>query len=488
MSTPHRVVWQPQPGPQAALVACPVFEVFFGGARGGGKTDAMLGDWLEHQHSWGRHAVGVFFRRTLPQLSEVIARAHELFTPLGAKWHEQKKRFLFPNGARLLFRFLERDADAENYQGHSYTRIYIEEATNFPSPAPIDKLRATIRSSTVPQHALGLRLTGNPGGPGHAWVKKRYIDPAPEGYKVIREELINPFTRQPTVVERVFIPSKLTDNKLLLEKNPDYVAQLQLAGSKQLVQAWLHGVWDAIEGAFFAEFDPAVHVLPAEVIRRIPPHTLVFRALDWGYAAPFSVGWYAVSDGTWGLPRDALVKIQEWYGWTGRPNEGLRLDAVLVAEGVKQRDEDLARLYGLRTRYGVADPSIFTRDGGPSIAEAMSRHVAWLRADNKRVPGWQAVRQRLRVRDGAAGLYFLETCTETIRTLPALQHDQSDREDLDTEGEDHAADETRYACMSRPYTVDAPKQTTLDWGLARALPTIGELLARARRRRLAEAE
>lgn len=485
--TEQRIIWQPQPGPQAALIACPVFEVFYGGARGGGKTDGVLGDWIAHQQAVGRHAIGVFFRRSLPQLSEAIARAHELYTPLGARWNEQKKRFLFPNGARLAFRFLERDRDAENYQGHSYTRVYIEEVTNFPLPAPIDKLRATIRSAHVQQTALGMRLTGNPGGPGHNWVKKRYIDPAPNGYEIIKERLRDPFTGEWRETERVFIPSKLSDNRLLMEQNPDYALQLQLSGSKQLVKAWLFGLWDVVDGAFFAEFDPAVHILPDELIDRIPSHTMVFRAMDWGYARPFSVGWYAVSDGSWGLPRDALVKIQEWYGWTGQPNEGIRLDAALVAEGVRERDEALRRNFGLRVRYGVADPSIFIRDGGPSIAEMMIKHVTWARADNKRVPGWQNVRRRLRVQDGKAMLYFLESCTESIRTLPSLQHSERDPEDLDTDGEDHAADEIRYACSSRPFTVDAPRKETVEWNSLRAYPTISEMIEASRKRRLAEA-
>lgn len=486
--TQPNVIWRPQPGPQTALIACPVFEVFFGGARGGGKTDGCIGDWLEHQQTWGRGAIGVFFRRTLPQLSEAIARAHEIYSPLGAKWHEQKKRFLFPNGARLSFRFLERDRDAENYQGHSYTRIYVEEVTNFPSPAPIDKLRATIRSTRVPQTALGMRLTGNPGGPGHSWVKRRYIDPAPQGYQILKERFRNPFNGEELELERVFIPSKLSDNVLLVQNNPLYVAKLQQTGSKQLVQAWLLGLWDIVDGAFFAEFDPTLHVLPEEVLEKIPKHTLVFRSMDWGYAKPFSVGWYAVSDGTWGVPREALVKIKEWYGWNGRANEGIRLDAGIVGEGIKQKDEDLRREFGLRVRYGVADPSIFIRDGGPSIAEMMIKHVSWARADNKRVPGWQNMRRRLRRRpDGTAMLYFLETCSETIRTLPVLQHDEKDAEDLDTDGEDHAADETRYACSSRPFVVDSPPSVHVDWSAARSMPTLDELIKAARKKRLAEA-
>ena len=143
----QEVIWQPQPGPQTRLVTCPVFEVFFGGARGGGKTDASIGDWLQHSNQYGVHAIGLFIRRTLTQLAEVIARTKYLFPKIGAKYNEKKAEWTMPNGARLKFAYLERDADASNYQGHNYTRVYIEEAGDFPFIAPINKLKGTLRSA-----------------------------------------------------------------------------------------------------------------------------------------------------------------------------------------------------------------------------------------------------------------------------------------------------------------------------------------------------
>jgi len=164
-----KIIWEPQEGPQTSLLECPVFEVFYGGARGGGKTESSIGDWLQHSAEYGEHAVGIFFRRKLKQLEEVIARTKMIFPKIGAKYKEQKKEWVMANGARLKFAYLERDSDAEEYQGHNYTRVYVEEVTNFPSPDPINKLRATLRSAVgVP---VGMRLTGNPGGPGHTWVK-----------------------------------------------------------------------------------------------------------------------------------------------------------------------------------------------------------------------------------------------------------------------------------------------------------------------------
>lgn len=439
-----RVLWEPQPGPQTALLECPIFEVFFGGARGGGKTEASLGDWIQHQRLYGEHAVGSFFRRKRVQLSDVIARSHQLFKPLGATFNQNDSLWKFPNGARLDFGYLERDQDAENMQGKSRTRIYIEEATNFPSPAPINKLKATLRSAVgVP---VGIRLTGNPGGPGHNWVKSRYIDAGAWSVVTEREVLEFEGIRQEIELSRVFIPSRITDNRLLSLNDPTYVLRLRQAGSEALVKAWLEGDWEIVDGAYFDEWDFAKHVLDTSSwLQRIPRDATRFRAFDWGSAKPFSVGWYAISDGSWGLPAGALLKYREWYGATG-PNVGLKLTADAVAHGIKARE------IGERVHHGVADPSIFIRDGGPSIGETMAREgVSWWRADNKRKAGWEQVHQRLTGHAGVPMLYFLDCCEDSIRTIPTLQHDEGDPEDLDTDAEDHAADELRYACMSRPF-------------------------------------
>src|SRR5438552_2745884 len=126
-----RIVWRPQRGPQHAFIKCPVFEVVYGGARGGGKTDAALGEWALHAKRYGEHAKGLFVRRTRVALEPTIERAKQVFVPLGATWQEQKSRFVWPSGAILYFRYLDRDADADNYQGHDYTRVYVEELTQF---------------------------------------------------------------------------------------------------------------------------------------------------------------------------------------------------------------------------------------------------------------------------------------------------------------------------------------------------------------------
>lgn len=469
------VAWRAQEGPQTAMIACPVFEVFFGGARGGGKTDGMLGDWIAHAGAYGENAIGLMVRRERTQLIETMERSKAIYARLGAKFHEQEKMWRFPNGARLRFAYLERDADADAYQGHSYTRIYVEELGTFASPAPVMKLMATLRSGAgVP---CGFRATGNPGGPGHQWVKARYINPAPLGWKVIAEPFKNPWSGAIVNRERVYIPSRLTDNQYL---GDDYVASLQMSGSTQLVRAWLEGDWDVIEGAFFDCWDRDKHVIAPFVL---PPDWLRFRSIDWGSAKPFSVGWWAVvgddppqlsanadhrhphSSGSLlvperdgrqlGLfPRGALIRYKEWYGCKpGQPDVGLKLTAEEVAQGI------LARSTGESYAYTVADPSMWRQDGGPSHAERML--IAGLGGmrpgDNTRVAqrgamgGWDMLRNRMKGLDGKPMIYWFSTCTDSIRTIPALQHDPDRPEDLDTNGEDHPADETRYAAMSRPW-------------------------------------
>ncbi len=449
------MVWRPQAGPQKALIDCPLPEIFYGGARGGGKTDGVLGKYALKARRYGKHFNAVFFRRELPMLDDAIERSHEIYGPLGAKWLDQKKTWRFPWGGRLRFRPLERVEDAEKYQGQNLTDACIEEAGQYPDPRPIDRVNGVLRSAHgVPTQ---LMLTGNPGGPGQSWIKARYIDPAPLGMKVLKRALPNGQEHR-----YVFIPSRVENNRILLESDPGYINRLYLVGSTELVDAWLKGDWNAIEGAFFSEFSTAKHVI-API--KLPAHWTRFRAMDWGSAKPFSVGWYAVSDGELAqFPRGALIKYREWYGMkAGQPNVGLKLTAEEVGAGIKKLEDA-----GERVPTGVLDPATFDEDGGPSIASRLG--VYFSRADNKRVAqngamgGWDQLRSRLKGENGKPMLYLFSTCVHTIRTLPALQHDQSRPEDVDTESEDHAADETRYACMSRPWIATRPEPKSISSG------------------------
>ena len=456
--TRQLVAWSPQPGPQQAFIACPVFQILFGGSRGGGKSDAILGEWISHADLYGPDASGLIIRRERTQLIDLIERSKIIYSNLGWKYEDVHKLWRSPNGARLRFAYLERDSDANGYQGHSYTRLYVEEAGTFPRPEPIYKLMATLRSgNNVP---VGIRLTANPGGPGHNWVKAKYIDPAPQGWKIHKEIFNDPFGGESIERDWVFIPSTVKDNKYL---GQDYIANLQMVGSPQLVRAWLEGDWNVIEGAFFSEFGKRHVIEPFE----IPEHWTRFISMDWGSAAPFSVGFYSVSDGSIeGIEKGCIVKYREWYG-TREPgsNVGLKLTAEEVGQGIVERMAEDERLDD-----AVLDPSAFARDGGPShaerIYEASGNVISFRRADNKRVSrkgamgGWDNLRARLKPEPPM--ILFFSTCTETIRTIPMMQHDVQRPEDVDSDGEDHAADETRYACMSRPFIKKVKDKKELD--------------------------
>ena len=480
--TPHVQIdysWRPQVGPQHALVKCPLPEILFGGARGGGKTDGILGKWGIKEQQYGRGVNAVFFRKEMPQQDDLIERAKEIYVPCGAKWQDQKRMFLMPNGGRVRFRPLESIADAEKYQGQNLSDAAIEEMGNYPDPAPIDRLFGCLRSALgVPVQLIG---TANPGGPGHQWIKQRYIDPAPLGMRVLERALPNG-----KLHKAVYIPSRVSDNQILLRQDPGYVDRLYLVGSEQLVKAWLEGDWNVIEGAFFPEFSMQRHVLkPFE----IPEYWARIRCGDWGSAKPFAFLWLAVSDGSLPIvPRGSLVAYREWYGWNGKANQGSKMTAEEVGAGIRA-------LENYRTGDGidvsetmadaVLDPAAFAQDGGPSIAERMGVND-FRPADNKRVArqgaigGWDQVRARLKG-DEHPMLYFFSVCAHIIRTLPALQHDKHNAEDVDSDGEDHAPDALRYGCMSRPWIKNAPNkpEPRFDTQL-----TINEILRRQTQRRI----
>lgn len=448
--------WAPQPGPQTdAIRASSIAELLFGGARGGGKSDFLLGDWCADV-GLGVPWRGVLFRQSYPELEELIVRSQTVVPQCwpGSEWKKQEKTWHVPTGATLKMRNLENPEDAAHYQGHSYAWIGWDELAAWKDDRAYRMLMACLRSAEDVKHKR-VRATANPGGAGHSWVKARFIDPAPLGYELIRDPV--------TGMDRVFIPSRVQDNQFLMRRDPGYVDRLRAVGSPELVRAWLEGDWNVVLGAYFQEFG-AVH------IRRpfaIPHGWLRFKAMDWGSAKPACVLWCAISDGSVPhYPVGAMVVYRELYTAT-EPNVGMRLTVEQLADRIRELevgDEPCA--------YSVADPAIFTADGGPSIAERFGqRKVQFKPADNKRVGklgalgGWDQIRARLIGEDEMPMLYVFSTCANLIRTLPTLQHDPAKPEDLDTTAEDHAADTLRYACMSRPWIKSPPPrhaEVTLD--------------------------
>lgn len=490
----QRVIWSPQPGPQHALIDCPLNEIFFGGARGGGKTDGILGKWALREQRLGSNFNAVGLRPTSVSWDDAVERSKSIFGPLGGKFNETKLTWRMPRGGRARFAYLERVSDADQYQGKNVTDVWIEEAGLYPTsvgsaflPRPIARMKAVLRAPRGV--TTQMILSGNPGGPGQHWISSRYgLIPFPQ-----RPKVVTVHSEAGEVTSAAVIPSRVEDNHMI--DQAAYVSNLRQAGSEQLVKAWLRGDWSAVEGAFFDCWDERRHVISSF---DIPPHWLRFLSMDWGFAAPHSVGWWAVASdpgellahgsagggpvrSTIHVPRGALIRYREWYGAGGSrlPAQGLAL-GILDRERAsgEQRhveDADLVSVNEPVISYGVLDPACWDVSRGPCIAEQMATAGVLMRkADNRRVrgggsiSGWDQMRGRLLGdADGNPMMVAFSTCTDSIRTIPVLQHDPDKPEDLDTTAEDHAADDWRYACMSRPWTrvlPDKPEQRILEVG------------------------
>lgn len=369
-----------------------------------------------------------------------------------AAYNDAKKHIVFPNGSRILFRYCDCDKDAARFQGTEVDVLFIDEATQH-SEAQMHALRACVRG--VNNYPKRIYCTMNPGGVGHGWVKRLFID------------------RQYLGAERAedysFIRSLVTDNAALMASDPDYLRSLQALPDK-LRRAWLDGDWDIYEGQFFEDFrlTPDLELArrrgfaaDSDELRRqrrfthvIEPFDLaapacrgwtVFRSYDFGYGRPFSCAWWAVDyDGR-------LYRILEYYGCTAQPNQGLRLSPDEQFREIARMERDHPWLRG-RSIDGVADPSIWDASRGESVAETAARYgLYFLPGDNHRVAGWMQCHYRLQFdEEGLPGMYVFEGCAAFLRTVPLLQFSAVRPEDVDTEQEDHAADEWRYACMSRP--------------------------------------
>lgn len=359
-----------------------------------------------------------------------------------AKYNSSEKVFRFDNGSTIKFGYCANDGDLDQYQGAEYDVIFIDEAGQF-QEMWIRKITASVRGANdLPKR---IYYTLNPGGPSHGYFKRLFID------KVYNEG------EDPE--EYRFIQSKVTDNRALMMMQPDYIKQLQALPYK-LRRAWLDGDWNVFEGAFFEEWtdDPAhyqdrrwTHVVdPYE----IPPGWTIFRSFDWGYSRPFACQWWAVDyDGN-------LACILELYGMGREPNEGIKWSATQVFGEIAKTEKSHPWLKGKKI-HGVADPSIWAKEStGVSIYDsAVAEGVYFTKADNERIPGWMQVHYRLQFdEEGYPRIQFFSNCRHAIRTLPLMMYDPIKVEDLDTDLEDHLADSTRYACMSRPIVPAKPRE------------------------------
>ena len=426
----QEVVFKPNTGPQTDFLASAEREVFYGGARGGGKSYAMLVDPLRYCDK--THHRALLLRRTMPELRDLITHSQRLYNRAfpGAKWREQEKEWRFPSGAKIEFGYAENMTDALRYQGQSYTWIGIDELPQYPSPDIYNFLRSSLRS-VDPEIPVFMRSTGNPGNIGSQWVREMFVNPA-EPNKTFNLEISTP-TGTKTITRR-FIPAKLQDNPYLMQTD-DYYAMLASLPEVQRKQ-FLDGDWDAFEDSAFPEFNKNTHVVdPFE----IPKGWQRFRSADWGYSSPACVLWFAIDyDNNLWIYRELYTK---------------KITADVFARKVLELEK------GEYIRYGVLDASTWAKRGdiGPSIAETMVQQgCRWRPSDRtpkSRISGKLEIHKRLKPSENEKkepGLRIFSSCRNLIRTLPILPLDESNPEDINTDVEDHAYDALRYGCMSRP--------------------------------------
>lgn len=433
----QRVIWQPQDGPQSLFLLCDFREIFFGGAAGGGKSDALIGRILQHANEYGSACRAILIRQSYPTLEELEARCLELFTPIwGDKCYKAgTKRFELEtaNGTAMVrLRAMAEKKDVYKHHGHQFSLICWDELTMWESDWWYEYLLTRLRSPYGAK--CSMCSTSNPGGVGHNWVKARFmVDES--------GRRIPPFTpipirmRSGNVHYRIFIPSKLTDNKILMENDPDYIDQLAATADPVMRRALLEGDWDIVAGNAFPEFRREIHVIGR---RPLPEGVRVWIACDWGSFRPFCVLWaYMTNDGQ-------MVIFHELYGKGEKPNRGNDMPASEVKKLIERVNES----YDIRPSEGWLDPQCWAAEPGTAstyelLGGAKFGWKKWGKGKDSRKNQKQAVHEMLKVVNDRSRLAITDNCENLIQCLSTIGRDENDVEDVDTDAEDHAYDALR---------------------------------------------
>lgn len=474
MNVRPNIVWAPQAGSQTEFLLCPLFEVLYEGTRGPGKTDALIMDFAKDTgKGFGAAWRGILFRKSYPELGDVIAKSKKWFSRMrnSPEFNESKSTWTWPTGEQLLLRHMARPDDYNAYHGHEYPWIGFEELTTWSTPDCFTIMQSCCRSSHpgVAQRAR-VRSTTNPYGIGHNWVKARYRLPGMRGRPILdslgRDGLPEP--------PRMAIHGHIRENRILLDADPNYISRIRAAARNDAeLGAWLDGSWDIVAGGMFDDvWRPQWNLLPDFSANLIPRGWRIDRSFDWGSSKPFSVGWWLESNGepivlsdgrAIGPVRGDLIRWAEWYGWTGRRNEGVKMLAKDIAQGILDREEDMG-LKG-RVRPGPADSAIWGDENGMSIERDMRlAGVTWEKAEKpagSRVLGWERMREML---SNAApmvvgqpreepGMFVCRRCVQFQETVPVLPRDDKKMDDVDTEAEDHIGDEVRYRVLRKDLSI-----------------------------------
>jgi len=473
------VVWFPQAGSQEALLRCPIFEALLSGNRGGGKTDCLIMDFAKDVGiGLGDEWRGVLFRRTYPELDDIVNKTQHWFNaiwpkdgPNPANFNIMKMQWTWKSGESLLLRHMSKKKDYLSYHGHAYPWIGWEELTTWANDDCYKVMFSCCRSAhPVVAKKARVRSTTNPYGPGHNWVKKRWRLPMHEGHivgDVIRDSVNMHGDTEPP---RVAIRSSLAENKILLIADPGYLQRIKSAARNEAeLKAWVDGSWDITCGGMLDDlWNRNIHIvpdIPYDMLRNAG--WFLNRAYDHGQSKPFSVGWWAESNGEpleikvtggtklIGTVRGDLILFDQWYGNKGDDNKGINMPAMTIADGIKERESDM-ELKGYIKR-GPADSQIFARtDGKTTVAGDMrKRGMYWDDVDKSRgsrKQGWQKIRTLLAGALGHEdtgaredpGMFICARNLDWIRTVPPLPRSDKDLDDVNTEVEDHDGDMTRY--------------------------------------------
>lgn len=518
---PNRIVWSPLAGAQTLALSCPAHHILMHGTRGPGKTDTQLMRYrMRVGMGYGRFWRGIIFDREYKNLDDLVSKSLRWFSEFGdgARFISSKSEYkwVWPTGEELFFRAIKKDADYWGYHGQEFPFIGWNEITKYPMDTLFEMMMSCNRSSFRPQDyplaidgdhyaatgevrfideddnkakehllpeiPLEMFATCNPYGSGHNWVKKRFIDPAPPG-KIVSKSInvFNPRTqrRENVVKTQVHIFGSYKENKYLA---PEYIAELEMMTDPNKRRAWLMGDWDVVAGGMFDDvWDRTQHIVSTFIF---PMTWRLTRSFDYGSSKPFSVGWWAESDGcdvqmpdgTWrSTVKGDQFRFAEWYGYSGKSNVGLRMLANDIAAGIIERELQMG-LHG-RILPGAADNSIWDVDNGNSIGADMRKSVKvngsvyagveWRRSDKSpgsRKAGWEKMRKyfqhaqrqyilgpngvRIQVPRDKPGMFCFVNCRHFIELVPTLPRDEVDLDDVDTESEDHVGDEARYHILS----------------------------------------
>ena len=489
MSLEKNIVWEALSGSQSLAISCPCNYILYEGTRGPGKTDAQVMFFRKYVGlGYGQFWRGIIFDREYKNLEDIIAKSKRWYRQFfdGARFVSGigNLKWIWKTGEELWFRTMKSERDYWNYHGQEFPFIGWNELTKHPNSELYDLSLSLNRTSFLPkQHSpknkilpeipLVVFSTTNPYGVGHSWVKSRFVDVAKPGKIVtISDNVFNPRSQKKEYITKtqVRIFGSYKENKYL---PPEYVLELEKIADPNRRKAWLHGDWDITSGGMFDDVWSSQYNVTEPF--DIPHSWRIFRSFDWGSSAPFSVGWWAESDGSdiffkngtcKSTIKGDLFRISEWYGWNGSPNKGIKMLATQIAKGIVERE--LKQPWGNRVKDGPADNSINDSQNGNCIADDMRlpvfingqkyRGINWTKSNKSpgsRKTGWEKLRIAMSnayCQSGHreyAGLFVFRNCQDGfIRTVPSLARSDKDPDDINTNSEDHVADECRYAILS----------------------------------------